>query len=295
MVALKRVWRVIGCGLFAPVLLSGSAAADLGPLSALLRHADSGAEAAGSLRKGVEDLTPEEEYYIGRAVAAQLLASYYPVKNRRLTQYLNQVGGYLAEFSGRPETFAGYHFQLITSDEVNAFAAPGGFILVTTGLFRLLESEDQLAAVLAHEIGHVNLLHGLGAIQQANLTQAYLLIGKAVVSEGAGSDIGALAGVFGASVDDIVSRMAVSGYSREQEYAADRFAVELLYRSGYDPAALGEFLRTLAQRGGKGGFFSTHPPAAERLQRVEQELMATPGAPDKEAMRRERFAAYRLR
>ena len=206
---MKSIQRhiVVLAGLLALICCGRAFSIDMGPLSSVLRHADTGAEAAGSLRKGVEDLTPEEEYYIGRAVAAQLLSRYYPVKNRRMTRYLNQV-------------------------EVNAFAAPGGLVMVTTGLYRLLETEDQLAAVLAHEIAHVNLGHGLAAIQQANLTQAFVLIGKAAASEGLGSDLGALTDVFQASIGNIVERMSVSGYSREQEYAADQYAAELLFLAG---------------------------------------------------------------
>ena len=167
-------------------------------------------------------------------------------------------------------------------------------MLVTTGLYRLLESEDQLAAVLAHEIAHVNLNHGLGAIQQANLTQAFLLIGKAVVSESAGSDLGALTGVFEASVEDILGRMVVSGYSREQEYAADRLAAEILYRSGYDPQGLAEFFRILAQVKGEGGFLDTHPPAPERSRDFERLLEDRGWTGGSGGVRQTRFAAHRL-
>ena len=139
-------------------------------------EADSVKRGAQAVEKTFQDLTPEQEYYIGRAVAAQVFQSYPPLDKPKANNYLNLLGQSLAVFSDRPETFGGYHFLLLDSDEINAFAAPGGLILVTRGMLRCCENEDELAAVLAHEICHVELKHGLSAIKQSRLTSAFTII-----------------------------------------------------------------------------------------------------------------------
>jgi predicted Zn-dependent protease len=230
--------------------------------------------------KGVEDLTPEQEHYLGRAVAARMLASYPPVGQSRKDGYLNEIGNYLATFSTLPETFGGYHFALVDSNEINAFAAPGGTILITRGLYQQARNEDQLAAVLAHEIAHVALRHGLSAIQQSNLAKAGTIIGKEVVKHKAGSDLAQveqLTGVFGSSVEDIVTNMAESGYSKGQEFDADSEALRILHAAGYNPqglsALLGHLVSAEKEAAAAGlkpvGFFATHPQASERLARVD--------------------------
>jgi len=226
-----------------------------------------------ALRKGFQELSDEEEYYIGRAVAARILTDYKTVADPARTEYLNTVGQTLALYSTRPATFAGYHFRIIASAEVNAFAAPGGFIFVTTGLLAQVKSEDQLAAVLAHEIAHVTLKHGLGAIKSANLTQAFTILGTEAVKEYSSADLSALTTAFEGVINDVVNQLVVNGYSRTQEYDADQEAVRIAYKAGYNPSGLAEFLGSLAaltSGDSKGlGFYKTHPPANERKGKVE--------------------------
>ncbi len=99
---------------------------------------------AKAVQKTWQDLTPEQEYYIGRAVAAQVFQTYPPLDRPPGNTYLNLLGQSLAIYSERPETFGGYHFLLLDSDEINAFAAPGGLILVTRGMVRCCANEDEL-------------------------------------------------------------------------------------------------------------------------------------------------------
>ncbi|HHF43560.1 MAG TPA: peptidase M48, partial [Candidatus Aminicenantes bacterium] len=101
---------------------------------------------AKALRSSFADITEEEEYYIGRSVAATILATYPALNNSRLTRYVNRVGQAVGVYSDRPEIFAGYHFLVLDSNEINAMAAPGGFIFITKGLLRLCRNEDMLAA-----------------------------------------------------------------------------------------------------------------------------------------------------
>ena len=173
----------------------------------------------------------------------------------------------LARASSRPETFGGWHFVLLDTDEVNAFAAPGGFVFVTRGLYATCATEEQLAAVLAHEISHVTLRHGLGAIKNERLTEAFTILGTEAVKEYSPAQLSQLTAAFEGSINDIANQMIVSGYSQGQEFAADAEAARLAWRVGYNPAGLTEFLAALGERGKKGdkGFFSTHPPPGERL------------------------------
>jgi Zn-dependent protease with chaperone function len=137
-------------------------------------------------------------------------------------------------------------------------------VLITTGLYRRLENEEQLAAVLAHEISHITLNHGLAAIQNSNLTQAFTLIGKAALLEKSEKArmLNDLTDAFDASIDDIINQLVVQGYSRGQEMDADRAALTLLYQAGYAPARAG---RIPAHPGGTAtaGGVLLHPPAGD--------------------------------
>ncbi len=228
-----------------------------------------------ALRKGFADLTPQEEYYIGRAVAARVLGIYRPLEKPAATRYLNTLGLTLARASLRPETYGGWHLLILDSDEINAFAAPGGFIFVTRGLFESCRTEDQLAAVIAHEVGHVTLGHGLAAIKSSRLTEAFAIIGTEAVKEFTGANLTRLTEAFAGTIDDIIDQMMSLGYSRWQEYDADAEAERIAYRAGYNPKGLPEFLRTLQEKSAKvakNGFFSTHPPPEDRLKKAEKLL-----------------------
>ena len=249
-----------------------------------------------ALRKGFADLTPQEEYFIGRAVAARILGLYKPVENQAATRYLNALGLALAQASSGPETYGGWHFILLDSDEVNAFAAPGGFIFVTRGLYQSCRTEEQLATVVAHEVGHVTLRHGLAAIKTSRLTEAFAIIGTEAVKEFTGANLAKLTEAFAGTVDDIIDQMVSLGYSRWQEYAADAEGGRIAYRAGYNPAGLAEFLQTLQARAAKAdkkGFFSTHPPAADRREKVEAQLVEEKLAGETDSARTSRFVKAR--
>lgn len=250
-----------------------------------------------ALRKGFADLTPQEEYYIGRAVAARILGLYKPVESQAATRYLNALGLALAQASSGPETYGGWHFVLLDSDEVNAFAAPGGFIFVTRGLYRSCTTEEQLATVVAHEVGHVTLRHGLAAIKTSRLTEAFAIIGTEAVKEFTGANLAKITEAFAGTIDDIIDQMVALGYSRSQEYAADAEGGRIAYRAGYNPAGLTEFLRTLqaaaAAKQERKGFFSTHPPAGDRLGKLESLLAAEKLAGVTDPVRTARFAKTR--
>jgi len=247
---------------------------------------------AKAIEKTYQDLTPEQEYYIGRAVAAQVFQSYPPLDQREANAYVNLLGQSLAIFSDRPETFGGYHFLLLDSDEINAFAAPGGLILVTRGMLRCCENEDELAAVLAHEICHVEKKHGLSAIKQGRLTEAFTIIAAESAKQMGSEELASLTREFEASVGDVVMTLTTSGYSRTQERDADAAAVQLLRRAGYPEASIITMLKRMDKRlanAGGLGFAKTHPSAQSRVDALASVVGQTELVSD--AARRERFAA----
>lgn len=250
---------------------------------------------ANKLRKSAQDLDPSEEHYIGRTVAAQIVAmpQYKLSQDQALTAYVTRVGLGVAMSNDRVRhTFAGYHFAVLDTDEVNALACPGGTIFVSKGLLAKATSEDEVAAILAHEIAHVTLRHGLEQIKKANLASAFQYLGSGAL-QAAGSnsaDLQELAKVFDDSVKDVVGALITSGYSREAEAQADQLGRELLGGTGYDPQALTRVLAKMGEVGGEGGMFATHPSPADRLQTLTQPM---PYAADAAALaaRATRFAA----
>jgi len=223
-----------------------------------------------AVEKAFTDITIEQEYFIGRAVAAEIVNRYRPLDRQAANTYLNLVGQALARVSDMPETFGGYHFLLLDSDEINAFAAPGGLVFVSRGLLRCCPDEDALAAVLAHEVGHVQAKHGLQAIKKSRLTDALTIIGTESARQFGGAELAQLTTAFEGSIADVTSTLVNNGYSRTYEYQADQIAVELLRRLGYDPAAMALMLRKMQGRlaGDSRGFARTHPSPAERLEKV---------------------------
>lgn len=252
----------------------------LGDLGKALEIGKSAVKVGKAAGKAAEDLTPEHEYYIGRAVAATILGKYKPWDDAAAAAYLNILGQTLARASDRPQTFAGYHFAVMDSDEINAFGCPGGLILISRGLLRCCSNEDQVAAVLAHEIGHVAKSHGLASIQQSRILDVAGVLFKEGASH-AGGNVAALSGAFAGSIGDVTKTLMVNGYSRGQEGEADLEAVTILTRVGYDPRALGQVLATMAQRYKPGGvdFAKTHPDPADRIAALKEKIPDAPQVP----------------
>jgi len=200
------------------------------------------------------------------------------------------VGQTLAQASNRPQTFGGYHFQVVDSMEINAFAAPGGLILVTRGMLRCCKTEDALAAVLAHEIAHVQNQDGLRAIKTSHLTSALTIIAAEGAKQYGGQTLTQLTQTFQESVGDVVNTLVVSGYSRDQERQADEAAITILRRVGYNPYALVEVLTVMKSqvKPGGAGFGKTHPGSQERINSI-QALAGGPSKTPPPAPRQARF------
>lgn len=226
-------------------------------------------------------LTESQEYYVGRGVAANAIAGSPLLSHVELERYVAQVGYTIALESDRPETFKGYSFGILQSDSINAFAAPGGFIFVTTGALRAMRNEDELAGVLAHEIAHVNLRHPEEAANRASAKAgaldllggvARLIVGIAYHDDPAKREtLMKLVEAFAKVLDELAQEV-VNGYGRESELEADRKAVDFLTRPGvgYDPAALRDFVSRLPQK--DRGHWATHPTLEGRVRNLEEEM-----------------------
>lgn len=249
------------------------------------------AKGVNQVRKGFSEISESEEYYIGRAVAAQVLTRYKPLNDPGLNAYAQKVAQAVALASDRPSTYKGYHVQVLASDEINAFAAPGGFIFVTKGILELVRSEDELAGVLAHEVAHIAKKHGLKTIQTSRLTSAFTILGSEAAKNYTPQQVSQLTTAFEGAVDDVVNKLVVNGYSRDKEYEADKFGAQYARAANYDPGALKGFLERMekAEGSGGGGMFKTHPSPSKR----EAELGSLSPAPGykRSSERGRRFSA----
>ena len=235
-------------------------------------------KAGKAVSKTFEDITPEQEYFIGRTVGAVIVNKFKPFDFKAANDYLNLLGQTLAQASDLPETFGGYHFLILDSDSINAFAAPGGLIFVTKGLIRCCANEDALAAVLAHEIGHIQNKHGLQSIKKSRLTSALTAIGVAGLANQSSSDAAMFLNMFEDSIKDITTTLINNGYSKKFEYEADLAAVKIMERVGYNPTALIDMLKTMKERLQPDAFdfAKTHPSPNKRIKKVRKSFEKTP-------------------
>lgn len=249
--------------------------------------------AVGDISHGVaraaesgKDYSPSEQHYIGRAVAAEILTRFKVHDDARLAEYVNLVGQTVVLSNPDAlQTFTGYHFTILEGDEVNAISAPGGFVFLTVGTVKLAKNEDELASVLAHEVAHVTLGHGIDAIKAATRKQSIALLTRGIGRAGAeaagtqGGDAKALAELtanFADAIQDITGELLVKGYSRKQELAADKTASDFLKNTGYSRPALTSYLGRLGAAGGTGGWGSTHPSARDRIEAIQPLVAGDP-------------------
>ncbi|HZK19474.1 MAG TPA: M48 family metalloprotease [Treponemataceae bacterium] len=233
-----------------------------------VRLADTGIK----ISKTLEVITPSQEYYIGRAVAGSILGRYELVDSPMMESYLNKICMSLVINSPIPEIYNGYHVAIIDSENINAFATPGGHILVTSGLIRATANEEELAAVIAHEIAHIQCKHAIKAIKSTRATSAITATASTVIAAGDNKNLKNLVDGFGDTIDDVISTMIDSGYSQSTEFEADETGMQLLYFAGYNPYAMRKMLVALEKNIGnsKAGFGSTHPSPNNRIKNIKK-------------------------
>ena len=204
------------------------------------------------------DYTLEEENRIGQQISGNLLGAVPLVRDDKLQNYVNLVGNWVALQSGRQEVT--WHFGVLDTEAINAFAAPGGYIFVTKGLYRLLNNEAELAGVLGHEIAHVTQKHHLKVLKQSSLIGA---LGQAASSKAKGSD---------QVVQNLIGNGAeimARGLDKNAEHEADRVGMVYAARAGYDPWGLPSVLQDMAALPAGDNrtslLYKTHPHPADRL------------------------------
>ena len=221
-----------------------------------------------------QGITPDQEYYIGRAVAAKIVSTYTILEDEELTEYLNLVGNTVAANSDKPDIPAGYHFGVLDTKDINAFACPGGIVFVSKGLIDTLDSEDELAAVLAHEIAHINNRDGITSIEDSRNTSVLstiLLEPFRFAASLTPLHLSSFSGAYLQSVDSVVDTVSVKGYDKEQELKADRDALTYLQRAAYDPSSLLNYQKKVLShyKSVKTDQAQTHPGLVERIKILE--------------------------
>lgn len=199
-----------------------------------------------------------EEIALGREITGNLLGAAPLVKDDALQKYVNSVGRWVASQSERPDL--PWHFGVIESDDLNAFSAPGGYVMITKGLYRKMSNEAQLAGVLGHEIGHVVAKHQLKVLQKQQL----LNLGASFLNKKLAKDSKIISKAIGSGAE-----ISARSLDKNAEFEADRLGLSYATRAGYEPFGLTDVLQILGQTNPNDSsvalLFKTHPLPDERL------------------------------
>ena len=228
-----------------------------------LKNLDLG-EVVRSARDAFGEVDNEQEQLIGEEAVAVLLGAVPLVDNDPLQRYVNQVGHWVALHTERSDL--NWKFAVVDSDDINAFAAPGGYVLVTRGLLLEMHSEAELAGTLAHETVHVVRRHYLNAVRKNARVNLVLSVAKSQVDEERAKEMQKISNGF--------KELYARGLDKGDEFEADRMGVVIAARAGYDPYGLPAVLQTLAGMDQKDAslafLFKTHPRPAKRLSLLER-------------------------
>lgn len=212
--------------------------------------------------KSVLSISTEQEVELGKEVAAEVEKQYGVLQEPKYNDIVQEIGKKIASVAPRKDVQ--YKFTVLKTDDVNAMAAPGGFIFVNKGLLDYIDfDKDALAFVIGHEVGHVVARHAARMIEKELKTEIII----AVLSRSERWE----------RMLSIARDLVFLGYGRDNEFEADEWGVKLSYQSGYDPrGGVRFFQKLLKDEKGKPSklavFFSTHPPTQDRLNRVEAQI-----------------------
>jgi predicted Zn-dependent protease len=216
------------------------------------------------LAKAAGGLSDQEEIQVGREVAANLAARYHLVEDAAKVHYVNLVGQTVVRHCDRKKI--PYHFGILHTAEINALAAPGGYVFITQGLLESLKDESELAGVLAHEVSHITRQHIVKAIRQANLLE-----GGQDLASATGKEMSQFS-----QLSDFSVNLLSKGLSRDDELEADKLGTILAAKAGYDAYGLRRSIETLAAKEKAdlllAHFNKTHPSAADRLKVIDQAI-----------------------
>lgn len=201
----------------------------------------------------LSSLSDNQEVALGQQINQQLVGQELELyTDSAITNYVNQVGQGLVPYSARPDI--PYVFQVVKSDQVNAFATMGGYVYVTTELLRTAENEAQLASVISHEIGHIAARHAVEHLREGALAGGVLTA----------------AGLDRSDAVNLGVELAIRRpNSRHDELEADEKGLDTLIQAGYAPGAMVDFMEKLARQPSLPSFLSTHPAISTRIQRLD--------------------------
>lgn len=206
----------------------------------------------------------EQEVSIGAGMAEQVEQTEKILPDQEWQDYLNRVGQKIVSVCDRKDIE--YHFKVIESDQINAFAAPGGYVYFYSGLLREMENESEMAAVMAHEISHVVARHSVRNIQAAlGVSMAYELVFGDENNQVRDLAIG------------LGMNLLFAKYSRDYEREADSYGIQYMVKAGYNPQGAVTMFQKLAELGGSGGdgifeAFSSHPDSQERITSAKSQI-----------------------
>lgn len=229
-------------------------------------------------------MSEKREVELGQEEHEKVLTTMAIFNDEELSAYVREVGQKVASASHRPDLE--YHFFVIDSPDINAFALPGGYVYINRGLMTYMNSEAELAAVLAHEIGHITARHSVQQHARQQLARTAATVGGFVTAVVTGSNY------VGSQISEVASIWAqsgLSGFGREHELEADGLAAEYLVNAGYDPSAMIDVITVLKNRedfnrkisnggGGYHGLFATHPRNDRRLQEAIAQVGSIAGS-----------------
>jgi predicted Zn-dependent protease len=210
-------------------------------------------------------MTAEQEVALGRQLAPQMAAQMGGALRGAMAERVRQIGQRIVQRSMASNAPYKYDFYLLADPRtVNAFALPGGQVFITDALLRLLKTEDEVASVLGHEVGHVLARHSAEQLAKKQLTQQ--IIGAIAVGSGSYDT---------AQLANLAGQLITMKYGREDELEADALGLRLAKEAGYDPRAMITVMEVLEKASGgarQPEFASTHPSPANRIQRIKEQL-----------------------
>jgi predicted Zn-dependent protease len=206
----------------------------------------------------------DREVAMGKAIAREVEKEFKYVDDPLLQKRVEDIGKKIAAVCDRKDI--DYHFYALNEEEVNAFSLPGGYVYINKGLIEKCKSDDELAGVIGHEVGHIVARHAIKRLQGAQLYSVLRVLTATATNSG---EVGLAA--------DVAVTELMLGYSREDEFLADKLGTKYAKLAGYDPHAMVSFLKTLKEverkrPAGPYNYYKTHPYIPDRVRAVKQGL-----------------------
>lgn len=239
-------------------------------------------------KKSLILISDTQEIAIGEGMALEVDATEVILDDPDWQAYINEVGQKIVRVCDRRSI--PYQFKVIKSDQINAFAAPGGFIYFYTGLLKEMDNEAELAAVMAHEISHVVARHSVKRVQAAmGVSLAYQLVfGEDGTSEAMNTAV------------SIGMGLTFAGYSRSNEREADQYGINYMIKAGYNPeASITMYEKLMALSGGERSVFeqlvSSHPESQERVANAKEQIVSMRPFSDQLKLNQSRYQQMKAR